>query len=68
MMKLAFLLSLIIESSLAYTEVNTILDCSDCMVTQNKTVCKDESTDRMSYCCDYGEQSRGCLNRDFCSP
>jgi hypothetical protein len=54
-MKLAILLSIIVPFAFAYSEVNTILDCSDCMVTQNKTVCKDEANDRMSYCCDYGE-------------
>lgn len=67
-MKLVIILSIIAPFSIAYTEVNTILDCSDCMVNQNKTVCKDEANERMSYCCAYGEQTRGCMGRDFCSP
>lgn len=66
-MKPALFLSLLLPLTLAYTEVNTILDCSDCMVTQNKTVCRDEANERMSYCCAYGEQTRGCIGRDFCS-
>jgi hypothetical protein len=65
-MKLALIL-LLLTSTYAYTEVNSILDCSDCMVTQNKTVCRDEASERMSYCCAQGETSRACTGRDFCS-
>jgi hypothetical protein len=67
MMKLLVLLAIIVPFTLAYTEVNTILDCSDCIVTQNKTVCRDEANERMSYCCADGEQTRACIGRDFCS-
>ena len=50
-----------------YTDVNTIEDCYNCINGQGKIVCRDERLERIAFCCSPGENSRGCVRRDFCS-
>ena len=52
---------------LSYTDVNTILDCYECIRNQGKIVCRDEKTERYGFCCSPGENTWGCRDKDFCS-